>query len=168
MCVTQLNRIEIKGNYRAPVHSCLHLTIRNLLFRALLTLTKARQPVAGRGGTIANNERQRLAAADAQSQRAGDGPCRSHLQMNSPEPNLSWSESHGCREVSPKKQKGAHLIGRISPFHHNIVRSRLTRASIKLANWVHFIKVNHNSRLLLLAGTKPISGRHLSVLRRTW
>lgn len=41
MCVTQLNRIEIKGNYRAPVHSYLYLAISKLLFQVLLTLTKA-------------------------------------------------------------------------------------------------------------------------------
>lgn len=70
MCVTQLNCIEIKGNYGAPVRSYLHLAISNLLFQVLLTLTKARQWLAGRDNNILDNERQLILSIDTQSQRA--------------------------------------------------------------------------------------------------
>lgn len=113
MCVTQLNCIEIKGNYGAPVRSYLHLAISNLLFQVLLTLTKARQSLAGRDNNIlwASTHLKYQHSKSGGSNLARtvlDSICSLwvRLQINSPEPNLSSAESYGCWEVNLKTKRG--------------------------------------------------------------
>lgn len=107
MCVTQLNFIEIKGNYRAPA-PFISVSCHQQPFVS--------GPFAGWEGQQHLALRGRLAAAAAYDVNSSEvstlkvrrlefSPCCNRLQINSPEPNLSWSECHRCEEFKSKHKK---------------------------------------------------------------